>query len=388
MNILFAADTYYPSVNGASYFAQRLASMLATRGHRVSAIIPSQKFSNTTSVHEGVMLYGVHSVSIPVYPGFRLSPSVFIKKSIEDIIAQVQPDVVHIQDHFMIGKIAALTAKSRGIPVVGTNHFMPENLIHYFHLPKPASNQLKKFGWDQFFDVYETLDAVTTPTTTAARLIREMGFHKEVVAISCGIDCGRFAQGTAREDVLQKYGIPNNKPVALYVGRLDKEKRIETIIHVLPTVLRSVDMHLVLVGKGKLRDELEGLVKELGVAEHVTFAGFVADEDLPEVYRAADVFIIAAVAELQSIVTMEAMASGLPVLAADAVALPELVHHGENGYLFTDGDSKTLAQYMVTILSDAKLRSRMAQASLEIIRAHDSASTIAQYEAVYNQVLA
>ncbi len=388
MNILLAADTYYPSVNGASYFAQRLAAMLATRGHRVSAIIPSQKFSNTTSVHEGVTLYGVHSVSIPVYPGFRLSPSIFIKKTIENIIAEVQPDVVHIQDHFMIGKTVALAARVSHIPVVGTNHFMPENLLHYFHLPKPASKQLKKFGWDQFMDVYQTLDAVTTPTQTAAGLIREMGFDKEVTAISCGIDCSRFAKGIVRKDILQKYRIPNNKPVALYVGRLDKEKRIETIIRALPIVLRTMDMQLVLAGKGKLRTSLEELAREMGVADHVTFTGFVADEDLPEVYRAADVFVIAAVAELQSIVTMEAMASGLPIIAANAVALPELVHHGENGYLFQEGDSHALAQHMIAILNDKNLQSQMSRASTDSIQAHDITSTIAQYEAIYNQVLA
>lgn len=388
MKILIAADTYYPSVNGASYFAQRLAAMLGTRGHEVCAIIPSQKFKNTRSIHEGVSLYGVHSVSVPIYPGFRVSPSLFIKKTIEEIIHTLQPDVVHIQDHFMIGKTAAIVAKKFHIPVVGTNHFMPENLIHYFHLPSTARKQLKKFGWNQFLDVYRTLDAVTTPTRTAARLIREMGFTKKVFAISCGIDCSRFKKGVAREDIRKKYGIPKNKPVALYVGRLDEEKRIETIIRSLPLVLSTIDIQLVLVGMGKLRRSLEELVKEIGVEKNVTFAGFVADSDLPEVYRAADVFVIAAVAELQSIVTMEAMASGLPVIAVDAMALPELVHDGKNGYLFQEGDTHMLARRIRAILGNADMRSHMSAQSLEIIHAHDINNTIAQYESIYKKVLA
>lgn len=378
MNILIAADTYYPSVNGASYFAQRLAAMLSQRGHTVSAIIPSQKFKNTKTTYEGVTLYGVHSLSVPIYPGFRLSPAIFIKKSIATIIRDVKPDVVHIQDHFMIGKTSAAIAREFHIPVVGTNHFMPENLMHYFHLPSSANKKLKKFGWNQFVNVYRMLDAVTTPTKTAATLIAQMGFTNEVIPISCGIDCSRFSKGIAHDD---------NKPVALYVGRLDKEKHIETIIQALAIVLRTLGMHLIIVGKGKLRRKLEKLAQEMGVQNNVTFVGFVPDVDLPQVYRMADVFVIASVAELQSIVTMEAMASGLPVIAADAMALPELVHHDENGYLFTVGDSDMLARYMSDILSDAQLRSRMSAKSMEIIRVHDSTNVIKQYEAIYEKVL-
>src|SRR6202008_386605 len=101
----------------------------------------------------------------------------------------------------------------------------------------------------------------------------------------------------------------------------------------MPLILEKTDVQLVLVGTGALRNHLENMVQELSLHRHVVFTGFVSDEDLPNLYRLADIFVIAGIAELQSIVTMEAMASALPVVAVNAVALPELIHHGENGFL-------------------------------------------------------
>ncbi len=121
--------------------------------------------------------------------------------------------------------------------------------------------------------------------------------------------------------------------------------------------------------------------------DRVTFLGYLPDEDVPRLYRFADVFVIAGIAELQSIVTMEAMASGLPIIAADAMALPELVHRGENGFLFPVDDAQALAAAAVTILSDEPLRRQMAKRSLEIIKAHDINKVVEQYEMLYTQMI-
>jgi len=138
MKILIASDTYYPDVNGASYFTQRLASMMAKRGHQVSVIAPARKFKDSVYTRDGVTVYGVRSIAIFVYPGFRICPLFLTQKSIEKHVKDISPDIIHIQNHFMIGKGVMKVAEELNIPVVGTNHFMPENLVHYFHLPKFA----------------------------------------------------------------------------------------------------------------------------------------------------------------------------------------------------------------------------------------------------------
>ena len=119
----------------------------------------------------------------------------------------------------------------------------------------------------------------------------------------------------------------------------------------------------------------------------MTFAGFLPNEDLPNIYRAADIFVMPGVAELQSIATMEAMASGLPVVAVDAMALPELVHDGKNGYLFKDGDLQTFADRVVALITDENLRKKMGQKSLDIIKAHDIHKSVEIFEQVYKDVI-
>jgi 1,2-diacylglycerol 3-alpha-glucosyltransferase len=386
MKILIATDTYYPDVNGAAYFTYRLATLLAKRRHNVSVMCPSRSFKNTISNDKEVMVYGIRSIHLPVYQNFRTSP-LFISRTIRRVIREISPDIVHIQNHFLIGKEAVSAAKKLGIPVIGTNHFMPENLVHYLHLPGIAERWLQRFAWRQFVRVFEQLDVVTTPTKTAAELLVKKGLKKDVVPISCGIDLERFKPINDGAYLERRFAIPIDKPVLLYVGRLDKEKRIDMILRALPDILRVTSVHLVLAGIGKEKQSLEELTEKLGIQKAVTFTGFVPDEDLENIYRVADLFVTAGIAELQSIVTMEAMASGLPVVAVNSMALPELVHDGENGYLFSDGDSQMLVEKVIAILTNQTMRAQMSERSLEIIKDHDINETIEKYEAIYNKII-
>jgi glycosyltransferase involved in cell wall biosynthesis len=113
------------------------------------------------------------------------------------------------------------------------------------------------------------------------------------------------------------------------------------------------------------------------------FTGFVDDADLPGAYAAADVFVNAGTAELQSLVTLEAMASGLPVLGAQASALPHLVHHEHNGYLFPPGDADALADHLITVLSNPVKAKTMGVRSRAIAGQHDVAATVAAFERLY-----
>jgi len=388
MKILIATDTYYPNVNGAAYFTYRLAQMLAKRGHHVFVIAPSQTLKDTIHIDDaGVTVCGVRSISVPIYPNFRISPLTISKKSIKKLVRQICPDVIHIQNHFLIGKGVLEVAKELNIPIMGTNHFMPENLVHYLHLPKFLERKLKVLVWRQFIYVYEQLDLVTAPTKIAAKQLEDLGLKKKVLPLSCGIDLQRFNPRNNGAYLKKKYSIPDRK-ILLYVGRLDKEKRIEIILRAMPIILQKSDVQLVLAGIGKLQTHIEHIVDIFGIQDHVTLTGFIPDNDLPNLYTIADVFVIAGIAELQGIVTMEAMASGLPVVAVNAMALPELVHDGENGYLFPNGNSQILAERVIQILTNQRLRDQMAQKSIEIIQAHDIHRIIAEYESVYQQIIA
>jgi glycosyltransferase involved in cell wall biosynthesis len=170
------------------------------------------------------------------------------------------------------------------------------------------------------------------------------------------------------------------------VGRLDPEKRVDELIRAVAALPSTLPARLEVVGQGRERDELARLAAELGIMHRVTFRGLVSDEELLQAYGSSDVFCMPGIAELQSIVTLEAMSAGKPVVAADAMALPHLVHPGRNGWLFRPGDVGQLSVQLARLLTDAGLRERMGAASQQIVSAHGQEATTAQYLDVYRRV--
>ena len=385
MKILIVGPTFYPDVNGASYFTQRLASYLHARGNSVLVIAPSRYMRNELYDLRGVAVFGIRS--FPTFINkFRVAQLVFIKKVLRRKIKRFAPDVIHLQSHLVFGKAVVEIAEELGIPVVGTNHFMPENLLHYLHMPEKIELGIKRFLWGGFSGVFDRVDAVTTPTKTGAKLLADVGFGKKVTALSCGIDLKIYTPKNDGNYLKKKYNLPD-KPTLLYLGRLDKEKNVEVLLRAFALALKKVDIHFVIAGFGVEEPNLRELVASLEIEDAVTFTGFVTDKDKPYLYRVADCFAIAGIAELQSIVTMEAMASGLPVIAVDAMALPHLVRHGKNGYLFKLKEVKTISKYIISLLSDPKLRKQMSKKSLELIKEHGIEKMMDRYEAIYKDVI-
>lgn len=385
MKVLIATDTYYPQVNGASYFTQRLAYNLQKHGNTVAVVCPGESFAYTSSVINEVPTYGIRSVPILVHENFRFSLPLFRNSHIRKIIREFGPDIIHIQGHFPISRMVLKYAKAAGIPVVATNHFMPENLVHYMPLHSIVGEQAMKAAWADFANVFKDVSRVTTPTRSAASLI-EPYLHRPVDAISCGIDTSLFKPGNNGAYLRERYSIPN-LPSLLSVGRLDKEKNLDLVIRAFARVDSAQPLQLIIAGSGTERARLEELARELGVSDRVIFTGFVPDKDLPSLYAIAQAFIMAGTAELQSIVTMEAMATGLPVIAVNAVALPELVADGENGYLFEAGGADGLAQKITSLFSDETRRQAFGAKSLEKIQDHSIDRTVQKFESLYASVI-
>jgi len=382
LRILIGTDTYHPDVNGAAYFTYRLATGLTLRGHEVHVVCPSTDGPPSSGIEEGVTVHRLRSVGTPVHPTFRICPPPLAGRGARAALHTVAPDIVHVQGHFPIGR--ALLRATRGVqlPLVATNHFMPDNLIAYAHIPPAARRWACGIAWRDFTRTFNNADQITTPTPIAAELIRGRGLHPPVRAISCGIDLDRFQSHNPAGRTAGLFGLPD-QPTLLFVGRLDKEKHAHELVTALPAIRLHVDAQLVLVGTGTQRAGLAAMAGWLGVAEHVHFLGFVPDEQLPDVYAAADVCASPGVAELQSLVTLEAMASGLPIIAAAAMALPHLVHPGVNGHLYNSGDIGALTSHAVALLTAPDVRRRMGRASRDIARRHDVTATLAQFEELY-----
>ena len=226
-------------------------------------------------------------------------------------------------------------------------------------------------------------DRVTAPTATALLLLREHGLRAPSHVVSNGIDLEVYSPGAADESLRRRYALPAGRPLILSVGRLSPEKRADVLIEAVAT--QDVgDTVLALAGSGPDEGRLRELAARRGVSERVRFLGFIPGTDLPGLYRLADVFAIASEAELQSLVTMEAMASGLPVVAVNAGALGELVHAGENGFLARPGRAADVAGSLDLLCRDGGLRARMSKSGLRIIADHDRHRLLTRWESIYS----
>lgn len=388
MKVLIAADFYYPQANGCAYFAHRLALHLQKSGVEVMVIAPSETMKYSATVRDGIHVFGIRSFPILYfYSSLRFCVLPFYNKKIEEVIDEFKPDVIHCQFHFAINRAVIQVAQRKNIPMVATNHFLPDSMFPYLPFSKWLKPVFSWLAWRKFAKVYRKVHQITTPTHTAAAVIQRF-FVKQVLPISCGIDLTRFKTDTNKQSLYPKYNIPENKNILLYVGRLDKEKNLDLIIKASASAIKKSNFHLVIAGTGTIENDLIKLAAQLNFSHHMTLTGFVQNEDLAALYCLADCFIIASTAELQSIVTMEAMACGLPVIAANAVALPELVKHSENGYLFQPNDIQDAADKIVEIFNHSELREQMGHKSQEIVKKHDIEKVLPQFMQVYQQVCA
>jgi len=158
------------------------------------------------------------------------------------------------------------------------------------------------------------------------------------------------------------------------------------LVKAIPSVLKEVDAHFLFCGSGGLKPEMMKLTQDLGVIDHATFIDFLDWADYPNIYTLADVFVMPAESELQSIVTLEAIATGVPPVVVNKGAVPELASSG-NGLVFEPKDSNQLAAHIISILSDKKLRNTMKKKSLQLSEQHSMSHVGTQYEEVYTKVL-
>jgi Glycosyltransferase len=379
LTVLIGTDTFLPHVNGAARFTERLAAGMVERGHDVHVMAPSAthaEHGTFTEVIEGQPMT-MHRI-----PSWRYLPHDWLtfvlpwmsKHYARKVLDEIQPDVVHIQSHIVIGRGLAREARKRGIPIIATNHVMAENVVDFTTLPPFLDKVVVKLAWDDAKRTFDLTRAVTTPTRRAADFLESTIRIENVIPISCGIDARNYTADLT----------PRDRNRIVFVGRLTTEKQIDVVLRALTKLDPALDVTFDVIGKGDQQRNLERRTAELGLEDRVTFHGRTSDEELRGHLTRASVFVIASIAELQSIATMEAMASGLPIVAADAVALPHLVHDGENGYLFEPGDVDALAARLTTVLTQSpEERLRMQQASLDGVKVHDIQRTLATFEALY-----
>ena len=236
--------------------------------------------------------------------------------------------------------------------------------------------------------LYNRLQIVTTPTETAAAILRQQPIRVPVYAVSCGVDLARFAPDATvdRAAMRLRYRLDPGRTVFMFVGRLDQEKRIDVLMRAIRQLKRD-DLQLAVAGHGRYMDVLLAMAQQMDLGQRVVFTGYVPAEDLPGLLNSVDVFVMPSEAELQSIATLEAMACGKPVLAANARALPELVKDGVNGYLFAPGNAGDAARRMAQLADERERWPAMSAAGLARVSQHSVGDTVRRYQELYCMLL-
>jgi len=369
---------YPPTVSGVTLVVQKIARAMAARGHEVTVVTASDHGAPYQSEDHGVRLRRVRSAPNPFWSEGRLPLLTY--ERLKEIVNEVQPDVINTHDSALLSwQLYRFEHRQGHIPELLTCHFLPRFVTYYVHAADAIEEMVEDITWDVTLRMMHGFDHIIFPTGTQRSLFLDEGLEVPSSVISNGLDTARYAPHGDDGQLEQKYELPGAGRV-LFVGRLARDKRIDVLIRAM-TALENTN--LLIVGRGDDRQRLLDLTVDLDLESRVHFLGYVPEQDLPGLYRAADIFAIASDVEVQSIPTLQAAATGLPIVAADAAALPELVHDGRNGYLVPVGDVSAFAAALGRLLEDRDLATRFGQASLQLGRQHADERTFQSYEELY-----
>jgi glycosyltransferase involved in cell wall biosynthesis len=346
IRILYSSHTYPPLLlNGQSIFTQNLAEGMAARGHEILVLVP-----RTGDVDYREHQKGVQLLQIPNLHAAWFHPDLYVsllrQAEIDRIFERFQPQLLHLQDISPLSQALNIKARKVGVPVVATHHPGPEATGPYLRrTPLVLKKLLSRMAWKMIARHLNRADVVTVPSQYSVRMLTQHGVKTHIQRLACGIQLDLFMPkpGLDRGAGRDRYGLDEDKVLLLYVGRIDIEKNLETLIAGMARVENQA-IQLAIAGQGAEEKWIRRLVKKLGLGARVAFLGRVQQDGLPDLVNAADLFVMPGSGESFSIATLEAMACAKPILAANGAALPELVTHLENGYLFTPDDPGDVKQ--------------------------------------------
>jgi glycosyltransferase involved in cell wall biosynthesis len=358
---------------------------MARSGHGVMVVAASDRGAPYRYEDQGVQVVRIQGGQNPFwaegpYPKARL-------QTLKEILDEFPPDILHNHENVFFN-LQVLRMRSRlKMPLVSSCYFLPRYITHYMRFGSWGNRQLRSLIWKYIIASLNRYDRVIFSTRSQAKEFLEHGLRVPPVVISNGVNTTRYhLRNGAAGNIETRYHLPDG-PRILFVGRLMKDKRIDLLIQAMVRVLAERPAHLLVVGRGSEQAELESLRDSLGLHGYVHLLGYVPEEDLPGVYQASDLFAIASICEVQSIPALQAAASGLPMAAVDAAALPELVQSGVNGFLAPPDDPQALGEAILKILSDDKRYQGFSQASLQIGQGHSETATFQAYEDLYQSLL-
>jgi 1,2-diacylglycerol 3-alpha-glucosyltransferase len=376
MRIGFFTDTYTPQINGVVTSIRLFATALERQGHAVYIFAPTPR-----QAVDGPHIVRIPSVPFAFQPEMRLAS--LYSAHADRLVRRANLDVVHSHDPFAIGLYGLAVAKRYRLPYVHTYHTLYPEYVHYIwdtRFTRAMAERLSREFCDQ-------CDMVIAPSTKINRALHEWGVTAPVTTLPTGVDAGLFAERDVEEmrELRERFSIAPDEKLLTFVGRLGKEKNVDLLIEAIARV-KTPNARLLIVGNGPYRPELERHIAALGVGDRVTFTGYLDRIDVRSAYLNSDALFFASKSETQGLVIAEAMASGLPVVAVDDLAIADAVTDSVNGFL-TPESPEALARAADRVMGDPQLRASMSRVSLA--RAEDLCidNQAERLAALYEQVL-
>lgn len=365
MHIAQYTNFYHPVVNGVVRSVASYRKALSRLGHNVFV------FAQSASDYEDdePFIFRYPALQLPRLTD--IAAAIPIAPYLDRILPALKIDVIHTHHPFLLGQVAANKADELGVPLVFTFHTRYRDYTHYFPLPQDFVQEFIKTAVDSWLgDFMERCHHIIVPSESMRQILEEgYGLTEHVTVIPTGIDLAPYSKGDRwAERHRRGWG---DEPVLISVGRLAPEKNMETLIRAAAEVITFYpDLRVVLVGDGPSRADLEDLTHDLRIAHRVEFLGKVEFDQIPALLQAADLFGFASVTETQGLVTMEALAAGLPVAAVDASGTRDVVVNGITGVL-TDQSSHALARGMLSLLDHPGRMAAFHQEAIQHARLFD-----------------
>ena len=382
MNICIVSDLFDSSYGGVPVVINRFIQTLVERGHRITIVTSKCKNKEAVEKKENFTVYRFSSFTLPKSEGeYAISfPS---SHRIRQIFEREGIDVLHCHVPSLLSLACVLEARKMGVPSIATNHLLSETFSRNLFFDSAKFN-------DFFYKIvnvfYNLVDIVLCPSIYGLRTLKENGLNTRAFVLSNGIELSKFNSNLNHEQFDRHFGLKDENKKILYVGRLMEEKGLEVLIKAYGIVNAKVpNTNLIIVGKGHMRTNLEALANRLGL-KNVVFTGFVSDSMLRQAYASSDLFVLPSYAEIQPLVLLEALAMGLPAIGTNVGGIPEMIIEGRNGYILKPGDHEGLAERIITILNDDKLRKEFSRNSLQIARDNDIEKSADKLERLYHRL--
>jgi glycosyltransferase involved in cell wall biosynthesis len=371
LRIALVTSSYNFIADGVALTLNRLVGYLERHGVEVLIFAPIA--DAPAFAHEGTLV-SVPSLPLPGRPDYRLALGMagYLKRQLLDF----RPDIVHLAVPDLLGHAALDLANKHRIPAVATYHTRYETYLkHYWYLV-PLEGLLKRI----LRRFYGACREVYVPSESVRDALLADGLKDNFKPWPRGIDTARFCPDKRSTAWRARYGIAADELVILHVSRLVREKRLDTLTGALNLI--TVPHRVVIVGDGPDRDYAERQLP------HAVFTGFLGGEDLAAAYASSDIFVFPSDSESFGNVTLEAMASGLPCVCADATGSRSLVVAGETGFLAPADDVQGFAGHITRLATDPGLRAALGHAARARALSFSWEETLARMLGYYRALLA